>query len=49
MLTHFHPDHALGLLRLRYSSDKIDCYHPKDKNGLCSYCIVSKRTSKFIS
>lgn len=33
MLTHFHPDHALGLLRLRYSSDNIDCYHPKDKDG----------------
>ncbi|TKI69374.1 MBL fold metallo-hydrolase [Sulfurimonas crateris] len=32
-LTHFHPDHALGLLRLRYSSDKIVCYHPKDKDG----------------
>ena len=33
MMTHFHPDHALGLLRLRYSKDSIDCYHPKDKNG----------------
>ena len=32
-LTHFHPDHALGLLRLRYSSDTIDCYHPKDEDG----------------
>ncbi|MBE0492478.1 MAG: MBL fold metallo-hydrolase [Sulfurospirillum sp.] len=32
-LTHFHPDHALGLLRLRYSSDKIVCYHPRDKDG----------------
>lgn len=32
-LTHFHPDHALGLLRLRYSSDQIVCYHPKDKDG----------------
>lgn len=32
-LTHFHPDHALGLLRLRYSSDSIDCYHPKDEQG----------------
>lgn len=32
-LTHFHPDHAVGLLRLRYSSDKIVCYHPKDKDG----------------
>ena len=32
-LTHFHPDHALGLLRLRYSSDDINCYHPKDKDG----------------
>ncbi len=32
-LTHFHPDHTLGLLRLRYSSDNIDCYHPKDDKG----------------
>lgn len=32
-LTHFHPDHTLGLLRLRYSADKIDCYHPKDEKG----------------
>lgn len=32
-LTHFHPDHALGLLRLRYSVDNIDCYHPKDDKG----------------
>lgn len=32
-LTHFHPDHVLGLLRLRYSHDKIDCYHPKDNLG----------------
>ena len=32
-LTHFHPDHVLGLLRLRYSNDKINCYHPKDENG----------------
>jgi len=32
-LTHFHADHALGLLRLRYSNDLIDCYHPIDKDG----------------
>jgi phosphoribosyl 1,2-cyclic phosphate phosphodiesterase len=32
-LTHFHPDHVVGLLRLRYSSDEIKCYHPKDKDG----------------
>ncbi len=32
-LTHFHPDHALGLLRLRYSTNNIDCYHPKDDKG----------------
>jgi phosphoribosyl 1,2-cyclic phosphate phosphodiesterase len=32
-LTHFHPDHALGLLRLRYSSDDIVCYHPEDEKG----------------
>lgn len=33
ILTHFHADHVLGLLRLRYSNDKIDCYHPKDEEG----------------
>ncbi|MGB3750115.1 MAG: MBL fold metallo-hydrolase [Arcobacteraceae bacterium] len=32
-LTHFHPDHVLGLLRLRHSKDKINCYHPKDDLG----------------
>lgn len=32
-LTHFHADHALGLLRLRYSKDKIICYHPSDEQG----------------
>lgn len=32
-LTHFHADHVLGLLRLRYSSDTIECYHPKDEKG----------------
>ncbi|WP_072680662.1 MBL fold metallo-hydrolase [Arcobacter sp. LA11] len=32
-LTHFHADHCLGLLRLRHSTDKIDCYHPKDDMG----------------
>lgn len=42
MLTHFHPDHAVGLLRLRYSSDKIDCYHPKDKYGFADLYKHSK-------
>ncbi len=32
-LTHFHADHALGLLRLRYSSESIRCFHPKDSIG----------------
>lgn len=32
-LTHFHADHVLGLLRLRYSKETFTCYHPKDKNG----------------
>lgn len=32
-LTHFHSDHCLGLLRLRYSKDKITCFHPKDDLG----------------
>ena len=35
-LTHFHADHVSGLLRLRYSSDKIICYHPKDDNGFAN-------------
>jgi phosphoribosyl 1,2-cyclic phosphate phosphodiesterase len=33
LLTHFHADHCLGLLRLRHSIDKIDCYHPQDEEG----------------
>jgi len=32
-LTHFHADHVLGLLKLRYGKDTIVCYHPKDKEG----------------
>ncbi|QDF28897.1 MBL fold metallo-hydrolase [Halarcobacter anaerophilus] len=32
-LTHFHADHCMGLLRLRYSKDRINCYHPKDEYG----------------
>lgn len=33
MLTHFHADHCLGLLRLRHSTQKISCFHPKDELG----------------
>ncbi|PLY05267.1 MAG: MBL fold metallo-hydrolase [Arcobacter sp.] len=33
LLTHFHADHCLGLLRLRHSNDKINCFHPEDKEG----------------
>lgn len=32
-LTHFHPDHCVGLLKLRYSNDLISCFHPKDELG----------------
>ncbi len=32
-LTHFHADHALGLIRLRKSVDNIPCYIPNDKEG----------------
>ena len=32
-LTHFHADHVYGLLRLRYSDDKITVYHPEDEKG----------------
>lgn len=32
-LTHFHADHVMGLLRLRYSNNSIECYHPKDALG----------------
>ena len=46
-LTHFHADHALGLLRLRYSSDSIECYHPKDSNGFADLYKHSKAL-KFI-
>lgn len=41
-LTHFHADHTLGLLRLRYSSDKITCYHPKDEIGFADLYKNSK-------
>lgn len=33
LLTHFHGDHSLGLLRLRHSFDKIDCFYPKEEEG----------------
>ena len=33
LLTHFHADHCLGLLRLRHSKDRINCFHPEDKEG----------------
>ena len=33
LLTHFHADHCLGLLRLRHSAQNIICIHPKDKEG----------------
>ena len=35
-LTHFHADHAYGLLRLRYSQTEIPTYHPKDEKGFDS-------------
>lgn len=33
LLTHFHGDHCLGLLRLRHSLDSIKCFHPSDEIG----------------
>ncbi|MDR3178138.1 MAG: MBL fold metallo-hydrolase, partial [Campylobacteraceae bacterium] len=32
-LTHFHADHAYGLLRLRHMASSAPCYHPKDDKG----------------
>jgi phosphoribosyl 1,2-cyclic phosphate phosphodiesterase len=32
-LTHFHADHAYGLLRLRHSVKSTPCYCPKDERG----------------
>ncbi|MBN1840044.1 MAG: MBL fold metallo-hydrolase [Campylobacterales bacterium] len=32
-LTHFHADHALGLIRLRKSAQKVICYTPNDTEG----------------
>ncbi|MDR1976706.1 MAG: MBL fold metallo-hydrolase [Campylobacteraceae bacterium] len=32
-LTHFHADHAYGLLRLRHMNLTAPCYHPKDERG----------------
>jgi phosphoribosyl 1,2-cyclic phosphate phosphodiesterase len=34
-LTHFHPDHSIGLIRLRYSAQEIVCFHPEDNIGCC--------------
>jgi len=52
-LTHFHPDHVVGLLRLRYSSDSINCYHPKDDVGFADLykhpkSIIFKENQPFI-
>ena len=33
LLTHFHADHVMGLFRLRYSNNEIECYHPRDPLG----------------
>ncbi len=46
-LTHFHADHVLGLLRLRYSSDEITCYHPKDSDGFADL-FKHKKAIKYI-
>jgi len=46
-MTHFHPDHALGLLRLRYSNDEITCFHPKDTAGF-SDLFKHKKSIKYI-
>lgn len=32
-ITHFHADHVYGLLRLRFTEDKIPVYHPQDDKG----------------
>lgn len=32
-LTHFHADHALGLIRLRKSESTIECFTPEDTQG----------------
>jgi phosphoribosyl 1,2-cyclic phosphate phosphodiesterase len=32
-LTHFHGDHAYGLLRFRHTKREIICYHPEDELG----------------
>lgn len=32
-LTHFHADHAYGLLRARHMSLCVPCYHPEDDRG----------------
>ena len=33
LLTHFHADHCMGLLRLRHSYNQINCFHPYDEIG----------------
>ncbi|WP_115012520.1 MBL fold metallo-hydrolase [Helicobacter canis] len=39
-LTHFHADHALGLLRLRYSKQHIACYHQMIGRALGIYLSI---------
>ncbi|MDR1008108.1 MAG: MBL fold metallo-hydrolase [Campylobacteraceae bacterium] len=38
-LTHFHADHAYGLLRLRHMAVNAPCYHPKDDKGFADLLI----------
>lgn len=46
-LTHFHADHAVGLLRLRYTQNPILCYHPKDEHGFADL-FKNKRSIEYI-
>ncbi|MDX1809673.1 MAG: MBL fold metallo-hydrolase [Sulfurospirillaceae bacterium] len=46
-LTHFHADHVMGLLRLRYSHNPILCYHPKDDNGFADL-FKNKKSIEYI-
>jgi phosphoribosyl 1,2-cyclic phosphate phosphodiesterase len=46
-LTHFHADHAYGLLRLRHMTVSAPCYHPKDDKGFADL-LTREHGLKFI-
>jgi phosphoribosyl 1,2-cyclic phosphate phosphodiesterase len=46
-LTHFHADHAYGLLRLRHMASSAPCYHPRDDKGFADL-LTREHELKFV-